>query len=200
MILVYDCETSGFPIWKAPSADPGQPHLVQLAFLLFDQEGVEVEAFSAIIRPDGWKIDPEAAAVHGITDEIAAEKGIPEMEAVAQFLAAWRRAAMRVAHNITFDDRIMRIALLRHGLTRAEIEDLEKGAWFCTLERATHVVNLPPTEKMVRAGFTKPKPPKLSECMKHFFGEELDGAHDALVDVRACAKVYFHLRQRSEAA
>jgi len=47
---------------------------------------------------------------------------------------------------------------------------------------------------MLAAGFTKPKPPKLEECIRHFFNEELDGAHDAMVDVRACRRVYFHLQ------
>ena len=29
--------------------------------------------------------------------------------------------------------------------------------------------------------------------MSCFFGEEISGAHDALVDTRACARVYYHL-------
>jgi DNA polymerase-3 subunit epsilon len=46
---------------------------------------------------------------------------------------------------------------------------------------------------MLAAGFNKPKPPKLSECIQFFFNEELVGAHDALVDVRACVRVFRHL-------
>jgi DNA polymerase-3 subunit epsilon len=62
------------------------------------------------------------------------------------------------------------------------------------MEAAAPIVNLPPTERMLAAGFNKPKAPKLEECIHHFFGETLAGAHDALVDVRACARVYFHLQ------
>jgi len=50
------------------------------------------------------------------------------------------------------------------------------------------------------AGINKPKPPKLEECIRHFFGEELDGAHDAMVDVVACRRVFFHLRTLERAA
>jgi hypothetical protein len=40
----------------------------------------------------------------------------------------------------------------------------------------------------------------LAECVKHFFGEDLAGAHDALVDVRACARVFFRLRDLQKKA
>jgi DNA polymerase-3 subunit epsilon len=61
------------------------------------------------------------------------------------------------------------------------------------MEAATPVLNLPPTERMIAAGFDKPKPPKLEECIRHFFNEDLEGAHDAMADVIACRRVYFHL-------
>ncbi len=195
MILFFDTETTGLPDWRSPSNAPHQPHLVQLAYLLCEDDGSEVESADVIIRPDGWVIPDEVAEIHRITTEIALAKGSPMKDAMGTFLSARRRASLRVAHNVSFDDRIMRIALLRHGLAREEIEALEAGRKVCTVQATTALVNLPPTERMLAAGFNKPKPPKLIECIKHFFGEDLDGAHDALVDVRACARVFFHLVQ-----
>ena len=61
----------------------------------------------------------------------------------------------------------------------------------CTKEAATPVLKLPPTPKMVRAGRTHFKSPNLAECVRHFFDEDLLGAHDAMVDVRVCKRVYF---------
>lgn len=194
MILFFDTETTGLPDYRSPSNAAHQPHLVQLAHILCEDDGAEVESANVIVRPDGWTIPDEVAAIHGITTEIALEKGIPMADAMEAFLMARRRAELRVAHNVIFDDRIMRIAMLRHGLTREEIEALEAARKFCKVQATTHLVNLPPTEKMLAAGFDKPKPPKLIECIKHFFGEELDGAHDAMVDVAACRRVYFHLK------
>lgn len=105
---------------------------------------------------------------------------------------------MPVAHNLQFDLRIMRIAMLRAGLTKERLAEMDaalpKG--FCTCNASTPIVNLPPTPKMVAAGFNKPKQAKLSECIQHFFGEELVGAHDALVDVRACVRVFRHLQPK----
>jgi DNA polymerase-3 subunit epsilon len=193
MILFWDTETTGLPDFRAPSDAPQQPHLVQMALVLCEPTGAEVEAHSVIIRPDGWVIPDEIAKIHGITQEIALERGIPETDAVVMFLAAIGKADIRVAHNESFDRRIMRIAMLRSGISRDQIEAIEARPSFCTCTTAGPIVNLPPTDRMRAAGFTKPKPPKLAECIKHFFGEELPGAHDALIDVRACARIYFHM-------
>lgn len=194
MIIFFDTETSGLPDYLAPSNAAHQPHLVQLAHILCEDDGTEVESANVIIRPDGWVIPDEVAAIHGITTEIAMEKGVPMTDAMEGFLAARRRAGLRVAHNVSFDDRVMRIAMLRHGLVREDIEALEAAPKFCTVQATTMLVNLPPTEKMLAAGFNKPKPPKLVECIRHFFGEELEGAHDAMADVAACRRIYFHLK------
>lgn len=196
MILFFDTETTGLPDFKARSHDPNQPHLVQLALLSFDDAGNEVDSGisqSMIIRPDGWTITPELTAIHGISHERAMNEGIAEDIAVQMFVIAQARCSLRVAHNESFDRRILRIAMTRAGLERDFIEHIEARASFDTCAAAKSIVNLPPTDKMLAAGFTGPKPPKLEECIKHFFGEELAGAHDALIDTRACARIYFHL-------
>lgn len=193
-ILFFDTETTGLPQWVRPSDDPSQPHLVQLAMVLTQDDGSEIEHHNMIIRPDGWTIPEEVAAIHGITTERAMDEGVPEIDATTAYLGLIGSAELRVAHNESFDRRIMRIAMLRAGTSREFIEQIEARPSFDTCAMTVHIVNLPPTERMVRAGRMTPKPPKLAECVKHFFDEELDGAHDALVDVRACARIYFHLK------
>ena len=194
MILFYDTETTGLPDFKSRSDDPKQPHLVQLAMTMNDDDGSEVRHTNVIVRPDGWTISPEIAAIHGITTERAMDEGVPEGDAVALFILASAASSLRVAHNENFDCRILRIAMMRAGIARDVIEFFEARANFCTCNSSKHIVNLPPTERMLKVGMTTPKPPKLEECMQHFFREGLAGAHDALVDVRACARIYFHLQ------
>lgn len=193
MIVTVDTETTGFPAYKERSDHPDQPHLVQLALILSEEDGTEVEATSVIIRPDGWVIEPEMTAIHGISHERAMNEGIPECDATIMFVMAQARGRLRVAHNESFDRRIMRIAMVRLKLDRSFIEAVEERPSFCTCVNSTKIVNLPPSEKMVAKGMKGPKSPKLEECVRAFFGEELLGAHDALVDARAAARVYFHL-------
>lgn len=197
MILAFDTETTDLPLWRSPSSDPGQPHIVQLAALLQSGPDAEAASMNVIIRPDGYDTMPaEAFKTHGISYERAMDEGIPCADAIDQFNALLEQAETLVAHNIDFDSRLMRIAYLRAEKTPSR-ENLPK---FCTMAASLRIVNLPPTAKMLAAGFNKPKPPQLKECIAHFFGEELDGAHDALVDVRACARLYWHLQSLGVAA
>lgn len=191
MILAFDTETTGLPDFKARSADPIQPHIVQLALTMYADDGAEVDAKSVIVRPNGWKITPELTAIHGISHERAMDEGISEETATSMFVMAQALCALRVAHNESFDRRILRIAMTRLELERDFIEYIESRASFDTCRAAQPIVNLPPTEKMVEKGMMGPKPPKLEECVRHFFGEGLSGAHDALIDARACARLYF---------
>lgn len=200
MIIGFDTETTGLPDFKARSTDPAQPHLVQLALVICDDDGNESSTRSVLIKPNGWTISPEVTAIHGITHERAMDEGIHEDQAVALFVVTQGRASLRIAHNESFDRRIIRIAMARAGYERDFIEAIEARPSYCTCNTAKPIVNLPPTQRMTDAGMTGPKPPKLEECIRHFFGEDLPGAHDALVDARASVRIYQHLNKKAVAA
>jgi len=193
MILVFDTETTGIPDFKARSVDPAQPHIVQMALIIYGDDLVSTQDTSVIVRPDGWIIPPEMTAIHGISHERAMDEGVPEKDAAEMFLVAQAKASLRVAHNESFDRRILRIAMTRAGIERDVIEFTEARQSYCTCQASKPILNLPPTDKMMASGFNGPKPPKLEECIKHFFGEELPGSHDALIDAQACARIYFRL-------
>lgn len=194
MFLIFDTETTGLPDWRNPSDAEHQPHLVQLAMVLLDADLQERASVSLMIKPEGWTIPEEVAKIHGITTDIATRFGVPERTAAKLYASMlYTTGAGVVGHNVKFDLRIMRIALLRAGYTKEQLDGREVEA-FCTMTKCTPILNLPPTDKMRAAGFNKPKTPNLGECIKHFFGEELEGAHDAMVDVRACMRLFRHLR------
>jgi DNA polymerase III subunit epsilon len=200
LILIFDTETTGLPECKLPSDDPRQPHLVELSTGLFAEDGTEIDVSSVIVRPDGWSVPPDMTAIHRITNEHAMEVGLAEAVVARGFYDTAMQCTTWVAHNLHFDKRIMRIAMRRAGLSRDQIAELDGLRRFDTCNGSKHVTNLPPTAKMLNAGFTWPKNPKLSECMSIIFGEDHADAHDALRDVRACARLYFHLRSIGEAA
>lgn len=192
-ILFFDTETTGLPEWRLPSDDPCQPHLIQIAAILTDIYGNELEEWSTIVQPEpGAVMAPEAFNAHGISLERAREEGIPLSAAWARFTTLLRKAEGVAGHNISFDVRIMRIAGARVTGEKWDCDIPQR----CTMRMATSIVNLPPTARMLAAGFNKPKAPNLTECVRHFFNEDLGGAHDALVDVRASKRVYFAIKER----
>lgn len=191
LILVLDCETTGLVLEDRPLSDPAQPRIVQLACLLLDDDQ-ELASMSVIVARDGRPIPAEAAAVHGIDDALADRCGVALAAALGMFLRLARLAELLVAHNALFDLQAVRAGFYQLGAP-AVAQEIATMPSACTMEMAGPVVNLPPTEKMVAAGFMWPKSPSLAECVRHFFAEDLVGAHDALVDVRACARVYRHL-------
>lgn len=209
LALFYDTETSGLPLFEQPSEHPDQPHIVQLGAALIDLETrIELATLDLIVRPDGWTIPEEVAAVHGITTEKAMELGVPEALVVDALLALWRQAdgghRLRIGHNESFDARILRIALKRHVDPRdwtAPVSDVWKAAHAeCTQRLATPILKLPPTDRMKAARRFHFKSANLREAYQHFTGQPLDGAHNALVDVRACATVYFAAKALAEEA
>jgi len=208
--IFYDTETTGLPDFKAPSDAKQQPHIVQLAAAMVDlDERKVIQSIDMIIRPDDWVIPKEVSDIHGITHELAMETGVSEEEAINTFLALIEKPESkplqpvfhkRIAHNCSFDDRIMRTAFKRYLDDDNFCDRFKVAPSFCTMKAALNIVKAPPTEKMIRAGFNKFKNPSLSECVKHFFDKPLDGAHNAMVDVQACIDVYFAITENLKAA
>lgn len=197
LILGYDTETTGFPLWNNPSEDPRQPHIVDLCAILYTPEGEVVDELEAMIRPDGWIIPDEVAAIHGITTDIATINGIDEIEALAMFGKLHKRASLRFAHNIAFDDRIMRIGIKRF-FGDAPADRFKEAPKFCTANAAKPLCKIPPTEAMLKSRFKNQfKTPNVTEALKILCGEEMSGAHRARPDTEACAKIYFAIQKLS---
>lgn len=193
MILFFDTETTGFFQDRLPIDDPSQPYVVQLAAQLCEDNGEAVAGISLIVDPGieaGVDIPAQASNVHGITNDRALKLGVTMEFALSAFQHLYARADMIVAHNIKFDKGVMEAAIARQY---RRIRPITKKL-FCTMETASPIIKLPPTDRMRAAGMDKPKPPKLEECIRHFFNEDLDGAHDAMIDVAACRRVYLHLK------
>lgn len=206
MILFYDTETTGLPLFKEPSEHPDQPFITQLAAeLCIEETGEAVASFDFLIKPEGWVIPEDLQALTGITMDRAERFGVPAKVAMDAFLELWTNSDLRCAHNESFDMRIVRIGIMKCSYW--SMEAMQTGAgevpfadyWkqapaFCTQTNSTKILMLPPTEKMMAKNMKGPKSPNLGEAYKHFTGQELEGAHNARVDVAACKAVYYGIK------
>lgn len=188
MYLVFDTETTGLPLWKDPSDDPRQPHIVDLACSLFDEAGLEVGRYDTIINP-GVPIPDEVARIHGITDEIAQEHGVEPAEAFNNFLPLLDRASVIIGHNVSFDIRLTRILGARVTGEKWECN----VPTFCTMRKTTNICKvLGPKSRHPQDW----KWPTLIEATRHFFGEDHANAHRARADCDASARIFFHLKEQ----
>lgn len=171
--------------WRAPlEVLDNWPRLVQLAWLLSDEDGREVKSITKIIKPQGFKIPAAAAAVHGISTRRALAEGVLLDPVLKEFIKAVDKAKILVAHNMSFDEKIMGAELLRENYEHK----LFKRPKICTMQSSTTYCRIEN-----EFGF---KWPKLIELHQKLFNEEFDGAHDALADVKACARCFFELIKR----
>lgn len=190
-ILFFDTETTGLPDWKTPSDGENQPHIVQLAAILADEKTKKrIMTLDLIVKPDGWVIPEDMTEIHGITHVLAMEVGVQEKEAVAMLFNMRRRAAKRVAHNRTFDQRIVRIAAKRYFSEEYIDKWAEKDDFDCTMLMSKPIMKLEPKN---RFGF---KSPKLEDAYEYFTGNKLEGAHNAMNDTIACMEVYWEILKR----
>lgn len=185
MKLFFDTETTGLTIKGAPDNDPRQPRLVQLGMIVTDDDGNVRHSTGLIIRPDSFNIPVEASNIHGITDDIAHEFGGNRQLAITQFNYFIRSATTIVCHNTAFDKVVM-----NNELHRATFAPMDESKLFCTMKACTPICAIPN-----RWG-TGLKWPKLEEAYEYLFGEKLAGAHDAVNDVKATARIYFELQRR----
>ena len=186
MYLFLDTETTGLPLdWKAPVGQlDNWPRIVEIGWILTDKDGQEIESETIILKPDGFKIPADASAIHGITNEIANEKGQDRVDVLKKFSDLLSKATVLVAHNIDFDKKVVHAEFMRYNI-KSNIHKIDK---LCTKELTTDYCKLPG-----RYGY---KWPTLEELYEKVFSTSLTASHSALGDVKASKECFFELVNR----
>ena len=176
--LAWDTETTGLPMSRQ-AATPDNTHLfdqcriVSLAFVMYSTKGRELSSYHAVVYPDTFTVT--ATEIHGITHDHALMHGKLFEEVYNDFIKAMKGCIL-VAHNSNFDENALFSECYRRGLS---VEPFKAVKFVCTLD-------------LVKLRYLKPK--KLVEVYKELIGKNLENAHNALADARACGEVYPLLR------
>lgn len=143
---------------------------VEVAFLELDEELNIISSFETLANP-GCPIDPEAMAVHHITDEMVA--GRPSMEEIleAEFSADFFNDVLVVAHHAPFDSEVMN--------PYWEIADS-----LCTLRAARHLYPDAPAHKLQVLRYWLKLVPMTALC---------GDAHRAMADVAVLYELLWNL-------
>lgn len=185
--LFFDTETTGTPKnHKAPSSDiENWPRLVQLAWILSDQNGNRINTGNYIIKPEDFVIPVASSNVHGITTQKAKENGVLIKLALDNFLKVFNKASCVVGHNVEFDKKIVGAELVRLGMK----DILDTKFSYCTMQTSIDLCKIPSSYAY---GY---KYPKLQELHKKLFGNEFDDAHNAMSDIEATEKCFWELKK-----
>lgn len=179
-ILVVDTETTGLPPRSIPidnSVAWKQCRIVQIAWSLFDENGIMKEEKCYIVKPDEDTVFSEGAVrVHGISKEKALREGIPLKDVFNDLHVSLANVKTIVAHNIQFDDPVIQAEM--HRSKRTSLLSLWKQkARYCTMLTGT------------RQG---ERWPKLAALYERLYGVPAQGQlHSADTDVALCADIYF---------
>jgi len=185
MYLFFDTETTGKPNdWNAPISNlDNWPRLVQIAWLEFDNSGVETSSHDYIIKPHGFTIPPESTEIHGISTKKAINEGFPLKEVLDKFSGAINQSKVIVAHNMSFDEKIIGAEFLRENISNS----LFDKSRVCTMKLSTKYCQIPGT-----LGYKWPSLPQLHSKL---FNTGFEEVHNAVIDARVCAKCFFELKR-----
>ncbi len=189
MYLIFDTETTGLPKrYNAPVSDTDNwPRCVQIAWQLHDEMGNLVSHEDYLVQPEGFTIPFDAEKIHGISTELAEQRGIPLSEVIGKFISAVNKSKFIVGQNLGFDINIMGAELYRLG-----VENIlaNKPVLDTCTETTAQLCQLP------GGRYGKFKLPTLTELHEFLFNEPFFEAHNATADVEATTRCFFELVRR----
>lgn len=210
--LVFDVETTGLlPTQRkgAPSVPITEyPHILQLSFVIYDiADKIIVRQSDSYIKIGAdVEISPFVSNLTGITREMCDEKGRDMVEVLEEFYEAYMFCDGLVAHNMSFDEKMIMVELERNReaiMKKApycfmtfnpmyeKVHGIER---YCTMRKGTDQCNIMVESKIAGKPASK-KWPKLAELYANLFeGETVDGLHNSMIDVLTCLRCYLKMR------
>ncbi|MDG1962883.1 MAG: DNA polymerase III subunit alpha [Flavobacteriaceae bacterium] len=189
MFLIFDTETTGLPKrYNAPvSATDNWPRCVQIAWQLHDRNGELIEHQDYLIQPKGFDIPYDSERIHGISTQLADQKGLPLDEVLLRFKSVLGQAVFVVGQNINFDLNIVGCEFFRAGL----FDQFEGKEILDTCTEVTAQLCQIPGGRGGRY-----KLPTLTELHQFLFDQSFAEAHNATADVEATTRCFLELVRR----
>ena len=183
--LFVDTETTGLPFdYDLPvQFSDNWPRMVQVGFMLVNEDRSIVEEGSMIIKPDGYTLPTAASDIHQITTRMARRQGVSLELALMKIELLASEADYLVGHNIDFDQCIID-AEFHRVMHKTCLEHLPS---YCTMLESAEYCGL---------GSHGNKWPRLEELYEVLFDESFEGAHDAMADIRATERCFWELVDR----
>ena len=185
-LLFIDTETSGLPKrWDLPySTKRNWPSAIQVSWIVFSKDGQKIKEESKYIWEKDILLSPAAHKIHGLTKSFLENNGSARKDVLDLLVKDLQEfQPMVVGHFMELDFHVIGADFYRAGIENPMV-DLPS---FCTMLATTHLVSNPQVRFL-----------KLGELYQLLFERTLLEQHNALVDAKATAKVFFELQKRKE--
>lgn len=184
--LIFDTETTGlFKFFHKQHTTPEQmrpyPWVIEFfGHIIADDDSATAEE-DFFCKP-GVAVTEEITRITGIKPEDVADAQ-PFADHADRVLGLLRQADAIVAHNLSYDLRILEVAFKRVGRWDEANTFLQPLRKICTVEQSMHY-----------------KGHRLSLTMlhQHLFGTPFEGAHRARADVEALTRCFVEMRKKGD--
>ena len=194
--LFVDTETIGIP--KDYDGDvydvDNWPRVVQLAWMLIDEDGKLVSDDCSIVKNKGV-VPKRAEEVHGISTKRMRAEGVPPKDAYKHLMDAIACAEYVIIHNVDFDKPVIAADMLRHKMNDLAEKFLSQS-FFCTMKSGVDICRLP--------GYHgEYKYPKLVELFGKLYLDDssvsIGGLHSADADVLVTYRCFMKMKEKGYA-
>ena len=186
----------------------GFVHVIVFNILEFTIE----RTFNAYINiKDELLITEKITDLTGITREKCKTEGIPIADALYEFYHEYMLADYVIAHNISFDKRMILFEIERnHLLLQERGADLILNIFnpifckvrgienYCTMHSSIHICNIMIENKTDKNKKPYKKFPKLAELYFTLFHYKPENLHNALVDTLVCLRCFLKIKMDKE--
>jgi DNA polymerase-3 subunit epsilon len=185
-ILVLDTETSGLPKkWDVPyDTKNNWPHVLQIAWLIFDLDGKFIKKENHYLKPTSFKITKASFQIHKLSLNFLNHRGKDRKLVFKKLIADLEKYhPLMVGHFVELDYHMIAAELFRLNIDYK----IAQIPLFCTLKASAPYVKNPNFEYL-----------KLNRFYKTLFNKKPEKLHNALIDAQLTAEIFFHLLNKKE--
>lgn len=178
LTAIFDTETTGL-VKNGGQPLAKQPHIIEFSGLLVEPDGKIVKELDFILDP-GVTLDSIITKITGLTN--ADVKGKSKWsEKVDDVIDFFSQADRVVAHNLSFDRKMVDFEMERKFGDKVSEVKFWPADQVCTVEATEHL-----------KGYRM----SLTVLHEYLFNQPFEGAHRAMVDVKALTRCYVELVNR----
>ena len=190
LTLFIDVETTGLSLKGGESYDnlDNWSHIVQLGFILCDDNFGKLSERSIILKPEKYNIPIESTIIHGITHDFALNNGENRFDVLSYMDRILSNVDVVIGHNIEFDLNTLKCEILRAKGSKNILFENKNHKVIDTMKIGCDICRIP----SYKSG-EKYKWPTLDELYTKLFNKSFNGQHNAMNDIKATYECYFEM-------